>query len=222
MTAGIDLDQPESPDVPEPAPDPAPKPEHASNETQEHHEKPDERDHDVDKAREMAFGNRIARRNLEITSAEIAEARDAIENAYAKDGTSKTPDTQVPTPKDIQRLERERDMDQAKVDRAEEAYGLVHDAVRNPAKLDELYVMGRSKDAKERAIAHIALSGLKAEKRAYRAEQMGERGQTAAKLARLRKDLKMQNTSEMMHQKLLFGQKVPETKKPRPWQVWKR
>jgi hypothetical protein len=186
-----------------------------SREQQEQHY-----EHNVEKAREQAYGNRMVRGNLERSRARIEQLRDKVKAAYGKDSGIKNLDQLVESDPEIEHARQREKINAEKVSRTEEAYGLLHDAVRDPAKLAHLYEMGKSRSADERALAHVALAGLKHEKRAYRAEQLNAKA--AQRVARLRKDLAMANSSEMMSSLLTSGGKIPEAKRPRGWRFWQR
>jgi hypothetical protein len=158
--------------------------------------------------------------NYERTINRLATARTKLDVLYdappARGQAADIVKAQAEVVKVEQILSRNAD----KVERTAAAYAALDAAVHDPVKLEDLYAMGSSRVPGERAIARIALSGLKAAQRAYKAELMG--ATTAASLATMRKDLALQNTSELMDNTLRAGGDVPESKKPRGLKFWKR
>jgi hypothetical protein len=172
-----------------------------------------------DLGRDAPLGVRMVGQNLERTDRRLTTVRDKLNALYIGPDAPNATDV-AKAEAEVAKVEKIQKLNAAKVDRTTAAYTALDAAVRDPIKLDELYRMGSSQDAAERATAHIAISALKSAQRAYKAEQMG--ASTAAKMAELKRDLKIQNTSELVDQMLRSGKSIPQTEKPRGLRFWRK
>jgi hypothetical protein len=145
-------------------------------------------------------------------------ARDRVRAAYPDaPGPRETP--RVPRHTEVDKLAKIAAINEAADTRLASATVLMQEAAQDPTKLTALYERGRSDDPEDRAQAAIALSGVKLERRAARAEKMNA-GVARASAASLR-DLRVANTNEQMRSAVGYGGDVPRVPKRRFWQFWK-